>query len=185
MYMYKNTASLAQNQKMSWMRSRTGGTSSTSPTNPSAHANAPSPIVWILKIGCFGILIVPQKAKNASRKKTPAGTSENAKSTAPSSGCSQKTGIVIDGPCQLGNGRIQPPSQSVVAIAETAIIAAYSPRMNRDQRTPLYSVWNPATSSDSASGRSNGVRLVSATIATAKMKNATSPSGNHLKTNHT
>ncbi len=27
---------------------------------------------------------------------------------------------------------------------------------------PLYSVWNPATSSCSASGRSNGARLVSA-----------------------
>src|SRR6266436_3876550 len=33
-----------------------------------------------------------------------------------------------------------------------------------------YSVWKPATSSDSASGRSNGARLVSAMAATKKQK---------------
>ncbi len=49
----------------------------------------------------------------------------------------------------------------------TASIAAYSARKKSDQRNPLYSVWKPATSSDSASGRSNGARLVSATIAMA------------------
>src|SRR5437773_12354413 len=39
---------------------------------------------------------------------------------------------------------------------------AYSARKYRAQRKPLYSVWKPATSSDSASGRSKGARLVSA-----------------------
>ena len=85
---------------------------------------------------------------------------------------------------QFGNGRIHPPSHSVTAIDDTAIIAEYSARKNNDQRKPLYSVWNPAVSSDSASGKSNGARLVSATIATAKMKNAISPSGKNLKMNH-
>src|SRR5581483_9526610 len=56
---------------------------------------------------------------------------------------------------------------------------------DRDQRKPLYSVWKPATSSDSASGRSKGARLVSATMATAKMKKATRCSGKNLKRNQT
>src|SRR6266852_9895243 len=85
----------------------------------------------------------------------------------------------------LGNGRIHPPSHKATAIDETAIIAEYSARKKSDQRKPLYSVWKPAVSSDSASGRSNGARLVSATIAIAKMPNAIKPSGKNLKTNHT
>ena len=40
---------------------------------------------------------------------------------------------------------------------------AYSPRKKSAHFIPEYSVWKPATSSDSASGRSNGLRLVSAT----------------------
>src|SRR3954447_25881976 len=85
---------------------------------------------------------------------------------------------------RLGKGRNHPPSHSVTAMDETAIIAEYSARKNRDQRKPLYSVWNPAVSSDSASGKSNGARLVSATMAIAKMKNPTRPSGKNLKMNH-
>ncbi len=42
---------------------------------------------------------------------------------------------------------------------------------------PLYSVQKPATSSDSASGRSNGVRLPSASAATKKTKNAVNVKG--------
>src|ERR1039458_6866689 len=82
------------------------------------------------------------------------------------------------------NGRSHPPSQSVTAIEETAIMAEYSARKNNDQRKPLYSVWKPAVNSDSASARSKGARLVSATMATAKIKKATSPSGKNLKMNH-
>src|SRR6185312_1228444 len=85
---------------------------------------------------------------------------------------------------QCENGRSHPPSHRVTAIEETAIIAEYSARKNKDQRKPLYSVWNPAVSSDSASGKSNGARLVSATIATAKIKNPIRPSGKNLKMNH-
>src|SRR5207244_12453544 len=46
----------------------------------------------------------------------------------------------------------------------------------------LYSVWYPAMSSPSASGRSNGSRLVSANAATMKMKNP-SDSGNTFHVN--
>ncbi len=38
----------------------------------------------------------------------------------------------------------------------TTSMLAYSARKYSAQRKPLYSVWKPATSSDSASGRSNG-----------------------------
>src|SRR5712672_331907 len=76
---------------------------------------------------------------------------------------------------KFGNGRSHPPNQSVTAIEDTAIMAEYSARKNSDQRKPLYSVWKPAVNSDSASARSKGARLVSATIETAKMKNPISP----------
>ncbi len=46
------------------------------------------------------------------------------------------------------------------------IISVYSPRKKKANLTPEYSVLKPDTSSDSASGRSNGFRLVSATPAT-------------------
>src|ERR1700682_5439804 len=84
-----------------------------------------------------------------------------------------------------GNGRIHPPIHKVTAMDETAIMAEYSARKKSDQRNPLDSVWKPAVSSDSASGRSKGARLVSATIATAKIKNAISPNGKNLKMNQT
>src|SRR5512142_518176 len=56
---------------------------------------------------------------------------------------------------------------------ELTSIIEYSPSMKNANFIPEYSVWNPATSSDSASGRSNGTRLFSAFIATKKMKHAT------------
>src|ERR1041385_254207 len=70
----------------------------------------------------------------------------------------------------FGKGRIHPPQKSVTAIADTVSMLAYSARKNRENLKPLYSVWKPATSSDSASGRSNGARLVSPT---AEMKYST------------
>src|SRR5580693_4175429 len=101
-----------------------------------------------------------------------------------SPGIREKTRSQVAPFSKFGNGRSHPPSQSVTAIEETAIIAEYSAKKNKDQRKPLYSVWNPAVNSDSASGRSNGARLVSATMAMAKMKNAIRPSGKNLKMNH-
>ena len=50
---------------------------------------------------------------------------------------------------------------------------AYSAMKNMANLKLEYSVWKPATSSDSASARSNGARLVSATAAT---KNKRKPS---------
>src|SRR2546423_15577443 len=100
-------------------------------------------------------------------------------------GMGEKTRTQVGPGRALGNGRNHPPSHSVTAIEETAIIAEYSARKNSDQRNPLYSVWNPAVNSDSASGRSEGARLVSATMATAKLKKAIKPTGKTLKMNQT
>lgn len=60
------------------------------------------------------------------------------------------------------NGPCHPPRKNVTAIADTVIILAYSAMKNIANFMLLYSVWYPATSSDSASGRSNGHRLTSA-----------------------
>src|SRR5262252_10274155 len=62
----------------------------------------------------------------------------------------------------FGNGGSHPPRNSVVTTDETTIMFAYSARKNSANRIPLYSVWKPPVSSCSASGRSNGARLVSA-----------------------
>ena len=52
-----------------------------------------------------------------------------------------------------------------MASAETVTMLTYSARKNSANLSEEYSVWNPPTSSPSASGRSNGARLVSPTIA--------------------
>src|SRR5580704_6136275 len=88
----------------------------------------------------------------------------------------EKTSSQVGPASKFGNGRSHPPSHNVTAVDETAIIAEYSARKNNDQRKPLYSVWKPAVISDSASGKSKGARLVSATMATAKIKKAIRPS---------
>src|SRR3954447_18758843 len=67
-----------------------------------------------------------------------------------------------------GHGHCPPPRNSVVAIAETVTMLTYSARKNSANFNDEYSVWNPPTNSDSASGRSNGARLVSPTIAITK-----------------
>src|SRR5580692_4570404 len=98
----------------------------------------------------------PTKAMTASARKLDPGNNEKTSSHA--------SQVRV-----LGKGRNHPLSHIVTAIDETAIIAAYSPSMKSDQRKPLYSVWKPAVNSDSASGRSNGARFVSATMAMAKI----------------
>src|SRR5687767_3625870 len=60
----------------------------------------------------------------------------------------------------------QPPRKSTMASAETLTMFTYSAMKNIDHLNPEYSVWKPAPSSPSASGRSNGVRFVSAMPAT-------------------
>src|SRR3954464_6769000 len=70
-----------------------------------------------------------------------------------------------------GQGARQPPRNSVVASAQTVVTLMYSARKNIANLIEAYSVWKPATSSVSASGRSNGARLVSPTIETRYMTN--------------
>src|SRR3569832_416687 len=77
-----------------------------------------------------------------------------------------------------GHGHWPPPRNSVVAIAETVTMLTYSARKNSANFSDEYSVWKPPTSSDSASGRSNGARLVSPTIAmtnTTKLGTSSQP----------
>src|SRR5918993_3840492 len=63
-----------------------------------------------------------------------------------------------------GQGACQPPRNSVVASADTVAMLMYSARKNSANFRLEYSVWNPPTSSPSASGRSKGARLVSPTM---------------------
>src|SRR5262245_1181475 len=75
-----------------------------------------------------------------------------------------------------GNGGSQPPRNRMVAIAHIGRMAMYSPRKNNRNGVAEYSTAKPATSSDSASTRSNGGRLVSAR---ADTKNTTNIGNNH------
>src|ERR1700752_1987459 len=68
----------------------------------------------------------------------------------------------------IGNGGSQPPMNRMAVIAHMVAIATYSPSMNIMYGVDPYSTMKPATSSDSASTRSNGGRFVSAS---AEMKN--------------
>src|SRR3954468_4413298 len=70
-----------------------------------------------------------------------------------------------------GHGARQPPRNRVAASAATVVMLMYSARKNIANLIDEYSVWNPATSSLSASGRSNGARLVSPTIEMRYMTN--------------
>ena len=63
-----------------------------------------------------------------------------------------------------GSGACQPPRNKVAANADTVIMFMYSAMKNMANRIEEYSVWNPPTSSPSASGRSKGARLVSPTM---------------------
>src|SRR6476469_4717758 len=67
-----------------------------------------------------------------------------------------------------------PPRNSVTATADIVIKFMNSARKKIAKRIPVYSVWNPPTSSCSASTRSNGGWLVSAVAAMRKMTNGTS-----------
>src|SRR5207302_2925602 len=70
-----------------------------------------------------------------------------------------------------GNGGSQPPRNRIVAMAHMVAMAMYSPRKNKRNGVEEYSTAKPATSSDSASTRSNGGRLVSASAETKKTTN--------------
>src|SRR5271155_226258 len=71
-----------------------------------------------------------------------------------------------------GNGGSQPPRNRIVHIAHMVQTATYSPSMNIMYGVEPYSTMKPATSSDSASTRSNGGRLVSAIAEMKKITNS-------------
>src|SRR3954468_19056759 len=73
---------------------------------------------------------------------------------------------------QRVNGMSQPPKKSVAMRALAVTMFAYSAMKNIENFIALYSEWYPAISSDSASGRSNGKRLVSAKAEIRKMSQA-------------
>src|SRR5712672_1003973 len=78
-------------------------------------------------------------------------------------------GIQVKGGTE--NGGSQPPRNRIVAIAHIVRMAMYSPRKNSRNGVDEYSTAKPATNSDSASTRSNGGRLVSASAEMKKITN--------------
>src|ERR1700742_1826513 len=70
-----------------------------------------------------------------------------------------------------GIGESQPPRKRIVVSEHMVMMATYSPRKNIRNGVDEYSTAKPATSSDSASGRSKGGRLVSARAETKKTTN--------------
>src|SRR5580698_7207363 len=78
------------------------------------------------------------------------------------------------------SGGSQPPRNRIVAIAHMVQTATYSPSMNIMYGVEPYSTMKPATNSDSASIRSNGGRLVSASAETKKITSIGS-SGNQYQ----
>src|SRR5690349_15157689 len=78
-------------------------------------------------------------------------------------------GIQVKG--ATGKGGSHPPRNRMVAMAHIVRMATYSPRKNSRNGVAEYSTAYPATSSDSASTRSNGGRFVSARAETKKTTN--------------
>src|SRR6201996_1009291 len=69
----------------------------------------------------------------------------------------------------IASGGSQPPKNRIVHIAHIRTTLTYSPRKNSRNGVDEYSTKKPATSSDSASTRSKGGRLVSASAETKKI----------------
>src|SRR5262245_9126507 len=81
-----------------------------------------------------------------------------------------------------GKGGSQPPKNRMVVSAHMVRMATYSPKKKSGNGVDEYSTAKPATSSDSASTRSNGGRLVSASAETKNTMNiGNSGSQNQLK----
>src|SRR5512140_2489348 len=74
----------------------------------------------------------------------------------------------------MSTGAFQAPKNIVTISADMMNTFTYSAKNRKPNRIPEYSVAKPATISESASVRSNGVRLASATPA---MKKISAPSG--------
>lgn len=85
---------------------------------------------------------------------------------------------------ELGKNEIgdnHPPKKHIAITADNHIMFEYSAKKNIAKVIPAYSTLYPATISASASGRSNGARLVSAKT---EIKNTTL-TGSSGTTNHT
>lgn len=67
------------------------------------------------------------------------------------------------------SGITYPPKNRIAVSVDISTIEQYSARKKNTKIIALCSVKNPATSSDSASGRSNGVRFVSASAEIKKI----------------
>lgn len=78
-------------------------------------------------------------------------------------------------------GKWYPPMNKIAVKADISTILQYSAKKNITKGIPLCSVKKPATNSDSASGRSNGVRFVSAST---EIKNTMNKGNSGIK-NHT
>jgi len=79
------------------------------------------------------------------------------------------------------NGLLQPPKKRIVEIQLIDSILPYSAKKNNAKDIAEYSTLYPATSSASASGKSNGVLFVSASEHITK----STQNGNRGKTNQT
>ena len=75
---------------------------------------------------------------------------------------------------QSKNGKCHPPKKRTTIISDAAATLAYSAKKNIPNRIEEYSVLYPATNSCSASGKSKGVLLFSASDA---IKNIKKPTG--------
>src|SRR5690348_8636508 len=94
-------------------------------------------------------------------------TMKNNKQTLPTNHITP--GIQVKG--GMGNGGSQPPRNRTVPRPHIRTMATYSPSIKSIYGVDEYSTMNPATSSDSASSRSKGGRLVSARAETKKIGN--------------
>src|SRR5438477_8294423 len=82
-----------------------------------------------------------------------------------------------------GTPSCHPPKNRTAVSTENRNIPAYSARKKIANRNPVYSVWKPATSSLSASGRSKGARFSAASDAVKKRKKPANVAGLR-KTHH-
>src|SRR5947209_8718342 len=80
-----------------------------------------------------------------------------------------------------GKPMLQPPRNMMQAMPLTANMLPYSAMKMTSQRKPEYSVWKPATSSLSASARSNGARLQLAIAQVKYVQNAANVNGSWNK----
>src|SRR4051794_34687133 len=112
-------------------------------------------------------------------------TNNNAMTFAPNQNSGMNhTLITLSAPRKPRAGPDGPPRNNVTATVDIVMMFMNSARKKMANRMPLYSVTKPATSSCSASTRSNGGWFVSAVAAMRKMTNGTNAGSQyHSETN--